>query len=59
MSLKVIYYKFIFKEGIMYNISKYFTQGTIEWQKTAKVCIMMGFFIGLIIGGIILKRIIN
>lgn len=43
----------------MYNISKYFTQGTIEWQKTAKVCIMMGFFIGLIIGGIILKRIIN
>ena len=43
----------------MGNIKKYFTIGTVEYQKTAKTCLLMGLIVGLIIGGIILYRIIN
>ena len=43
----------------MNNIVKYFTQGTAEWEKTIKTCLLLGLFIGLIVGGIILHRIIT
>ena len=43
----------------MGNIKKYFTIGTIEWQKTVKTCLIMGLIVGLIMGGIILYHIIN
>lgn len=43
----------------MDNINKYFTIGTVEYQKTMKTCLLMGLIVGLIMGGIILYRIIN
>ena len=43
----------------MGNIKKYFTIGTVEYQKPLKTCLLMGLIVGLIMGGIILYHIIN
>ena len=49
----------LLEEVSVNNIAKYFTQGTAEWKKTIKTCLLLGLFIGLIIGSIILYRIIT
>ena len=43
----------------MDNIKKYFTIGTVEYQKTAKTWLIMGLITWLIMCGIILYHIIN